>query len=621
MRSRLITEELLSLKRHGLWVITIWFALITPMAMAQQAALNVTLQPVDNGVLFELRNNSTETFSVLRWDTPFEAELSQDVFTVVADRSALFPSLAAYTGRLIKRGTPQTNDFITVNAGESISTHIALTDYYQIADSGLYSVSFSGSIELQSVNYKGKSTDSTQVINLHSKPVTANLRATPVRAYARAGGYNNCSAAQQTQLAQDLNASEAMTRSASSALANLPVNERAGSPRYLQWFGSYSATRYSAVANIYKKAEQTMANGSIEFNCDCNDNFFAYVFPIDPFKVYLCNLYWSAAQTGADSRAGTILHELSHFPEIGGTDDYAYGAADAANLALSNPNNAVSNADSIEYFAENSPFREISSGVATPAPATQYSTLQPGDSVTDFVSLNEAAFYQVSGVDALVLTTTAGDADLSVYADSARNQLLCESRQTDSVDRCDLVTSSTVYIEVLGYAPSQYNLVTQITDMAVVEPPVITEPVTPPTPVVVPEAISIAAVCEDTGIIGDGWGWNGTNSCELPTDSVIAVNPTPLDTTGSCLDADGDGWGWNGTNSCLVATTGNSVGNTDSPAGGCIDTDGDGWGWNGVNSCPASASATLPAATDCIDLDGDGWGWDGRNSCYIRQKQ
>ena len=54
-------------------------------------------------------------------------------------------------------------------------------------------------------------------------------------------------------------------------------------------------------------------------------------------------------------QAGTIIHESSHFTANGGTNDYAYGQTACKNLAISNPANAVRNADSHEYFAENNP--------------------------------------------------------------------------------------------------------------------------------------------------------------------------------------------------------------------------------------------------------------------------
>ncbi|HEV8631557.1 MAG TPA: M35 family metallo-endopeptidase, partial [Thermoanaerobaculia bacterium] len=48
-------------------------------------------------------------------------------------------------------------------------------------------------------------------------------------------------------------------------------------------------------------------------------------------------------------------HETSHFTVVAGTDDWAYGQSACKSLALSNPTNAVDNADSHEYFAENTP--------------------------------------------------------------------------------------------------------------------------------------------------------------------------------------------------------------------------------------------------------------------------
>ena len=49
--------------------------------------------------------------------------------------------------------------------------------------------------------------------------------------------------------------------------------------------------------------------------------------------------------------------QASHFTANGGARDYAYGRADSQALAQSNPDEAVFNADSHEYFAENVPLQ------------------------------------------------------------------------------------------------------------------------------------------------------------------------------------------------------------------------------------------------------------------------
>ncbi len=55
---------------------------------------------------------------------------------------------------------------------------------------------------------------------------------------------------------------------------------------------------------------------------------------------------------GRDSKAGTLIHEISHFNVVAGTGDIVYGASGAHNLAVTSPNQAIRNADNHEYFAE-----------------------------------------------------------------------------------------------------------------------------------------------------------------------------------------------------------------------------------------------------------------------------
>jgi len=90
-------------------------------------------------------------------------------------------------------------------------------------------------------------------------------------------------------------------------------------------------------------------------------------------RINLCPVFWTAPTTGTDSKvcvdwsssfitefsseckAGTLIHEASHFAANGRTFDYAYGQAAARALARTDPFKAIFNADSHEYFAENSP--------------------------------------------------------------------------------------------------------------------------------------------------------------------------------------------------------------------------------------------------------------------------
>jgi peptidyl-Lys metalloendopeptidase len=81
------------------------------------------------------------------------------------------------------------------------------------------------------------------------------------------------------------------------------------------------------------------------------------VYPNSAYEIFVCRAFWPAPATGTDSKAGTLIHEMSHFTVVAGTNDWVYGQTGAKNLAISNPTNAVDNADSHEYFAENNPFQ------------------------------------------------------------------------------------------------------------------------------------------------------------------------------------------------------------------------------------------------------------------------
>lgn len=71
--------------------------------------------------------------------------------------------------------------------------------------------------------------------------------------------------------------------------------------------------------------------------------------------IHLCGAFWQAPLTGTDSQGGTLVHESSHFIQNAGTTDHVYGQRNCKTTALTDPDGAISNADSHEYFAENNP--------------------------------------------------------------------------------------------------------------------------------------------------------------------------------------------------------------------------------------------------------------------------
>ena len=88
--------------------------------------------------------------------------------------------------------------------------------------------------------------------------------------------------------------------------------------------------------------------------------------------------------------------------------------------------------------------------------------------------------------------------------------------------------------------------------------------------------------CEDRGDFP--WGWDPVTETSCRLDQAEQT----VQAAQECPDSDGDGWGWNGVESCRVTEFVNE-------AGECIDVLPlfDGWGWNGVASCITTTDTPL----------------------------
>ncbi|KAG8740570.1 hypothetical protein FRC10_004146 [Ceratobasidium sp. 414] len=113
----------------------------------------------------------------------------------------------------------------------------------------------------------------------------------------------------------------------------------------VQWFGAWDQGRYQSVFQHYDNIRFNPP--TFNYDCTCTDpGIYAYVIIPGHFKeVYLCGAFWNAPLEGTDSKAGTIIHEASHFPEYAGTSDYVYGQGGCRDLARNDPGKAAMNAE------------------------------------------------------------------------------------------------------------------------------------------------------------------------------------------------------------------------------------------------------------------------------------
>ena len=119
-----------------------------------------------------------------------------------------------------------------------------------------------------------------------------------------------------------------------------------------------SDQRWAEARTHFERSRDAFQTQALTLDCSCKKKgTYAYVYPNQPYKIYVCGAFWSAPMTGTDSKGGTLVHEMSHFNVVAGTDDVVYGQSGAKNLAITDPAGALNNADSHEYFAENNPFQ------------------------------------------------------------------------------------------------------------------------------------------------------------------------------------------------------------------------------------------------------------------------
>ncbi|MEO8002081.1 MAG: M35 family metallo-endopeptidase [Arenimonas sp.] len=324
-------------------------------------------------VQFKVTNTSNQAIKVPSWQLPSGA-LDSDLFDVYRGSEKI-----DYVGKMIKRGPLRDSDFITLRPGETKLVNADLSAVYDMTTDGEYSIRFRSYMQdAKSQTGHTLTTNNGQMALLETPDLRTSIRsAAPTvsdmqldmnRQLQKVGGGASTKATTVVNGVTFVGCTSSRTTSAGQAVVqartyanNAKAYLTAGTagPRYTTWFGSYTSSRYSTAKSHYTNISSALAQsgGQIKINCGCTDNYYAYVYPNQPYQIYVCNAFWSAGLTGTDSKAGTLVHETSHFDIVANTDDVVYGQTGAKNLAISNPTNALRNADSHEYFAENTPYK------------------------------------------------------------------------------------------------------------------------------------------------------------------------------------------------------------------------------------------------------------------------
>ena len=317
-------------------------------------------------VNFTVTNNSSDDVHVLTWLTPLE-EFNSEVFLVTRNGEKV-----EYIGRLVKRGAPDSKDYITLKPGKSSSNLLNLADAYAMYEPGDYQVSLHPDVEVQDYSTGSKASLNKKSRFMLQQPVSASpvvikllerrkaLKIEPldrgVKAAVGVPTFKNCTANQKDSLKRATSAARLISKVAHDSLIRTSISACPSARRYTMWFGAITPQRYQKVTENFSNINSALETQNLAFNCDCNrPGVFAYVYPNRPYGIWLCNAFWTAPTLGTDSRAGTLVHETSHFTIVADTDDIKYGQTGCKALAKSDPAKAIKNADSYEYYAEDTP--------------------------------------------------------------------------------------------------------------------------------------------------------------------------------------------------------------------------------------------------------------------------
>lgn len=341
--------------------------------MLKARLVPATTAPGSFRLRFEVTNDGAETLNVLTWFTPLEG-LWSDCIDVRHESGKRL----RYDGKLAKRAAPGANDYLTLKPGETKSVDFDLHEAYDVsARPGAYRVKPApptldyfavGGALVHPMSALGKQ-EVKKAAEMEGTVLTVSA-ATPRQQTAGArvrhdegqrpktmmlsASLKKKAAALEPQFVGGDVGQQSRARLAhfdgytlcGAALAGL-----AKGPRYTEWFGKYSAKRFKRVKANYTNIKKDMESKTFTYNlalAGCKAGVFAYTYK-GTTTIWLCDAFWAAPQSGTDSKAGTVVHEHSH--ASADTDDVVYGQAGCHQLAIDDPDRAILNADTHEYYA------------------------------------------------------------------------------------------------------------------------------------------------------------------------------------------------------------------------------------------------------------------------------
>jgi len=314
------------------------------------AQVNLNLEAIENNVKLSVENHESQPFKFLSWGTPFEKEgLTHDAYLV----QRTYKESASYLGYHAFRAEPTDDHYVTVPPFSTVEAVIDLSRYYHITKDGEYRVSLT--LPCSNELYPFQNNVSTIIKFTKSHVVASkNVYRSIVKRAGEKTQEFQCND-KQTRYVKD--AYRGAVGGAQRALKYVQNRKDYGN-YYGTWFGQqYSPDRYNTVLDVFGKLSPYLSQG--QYNFDCNNTklssfcrqqgFYAYAeFADGSHTIHFCLFYFKDVSV----KFRAVIHELTHFNDLGARKDVAYGAVQCQTLAATNPDRAVLNADNYAFFAD-----------------------------------------------------------------------------------------------------------------------------------------------------------------------------------------------------------------------------------------------------------------------------
>lgn len=346
------------------WVITlIIFGMIGFSAFAQTLKCHINNPSLDTRDLsmegawldFTLTNETDTALFILKYQTPLE-DAENDLFTVEVDGKEV-----PYMGPMVLRAGPMKEDWVRIDVGETLSGSVDLSKIYDMQHSGTYQIRYRAQLnvisaqsmmDLPYINMDEIEDFSdtefsfpSDAIMIESNEASMTIDSSNYKPVFQSdtGSRNQCSSSQLNSLRHLQSVGRGQGTKAYSKVGN--------NNWFVTWFGYYNYSRANFVRNSYGKINSAL-NRNIRYYCGgwgcTKPTSIAYVFKNRPYESWICSGFWGYHEI---EKGSFLLHEVSHWYAVTGTEDHAYGYHKCQSLAKTRPYDAARNADNYRYGA------------------------------------------------------------------------------------------------------------------------------------------------------------------------------------------------------------------------------------------------------------------------------